>query len=655
MHSREGFLETILATPDDDAPRLVFSDWLEDHGDLARAEFIRAQCELATLSPRERGYRELAWRIEMLLGENRTRWIAELPGLDGVEWLDFERGFVSTVRVPEVKVLYRHDKAIAQAAPVFRIELTKLDESKNPRPEGAAPWVRILRMTGRGDLRTDEHDTILAGITGIELTQMHEYHDSRWLTRHASLPDLQTIRLQGSHTAGQAIASWAIDHGIELTRLEVGTRFVDYNSGYFEDPTMGSEGTVALANAASFSGLEALNLNRQRIGPQGFQAIVSSPRLDQLRELELRAAQTSDVSVLETSTGTPLVRLDLSLNQISERGARSLGQSKRLAQLERLDLDTCEINASGLEALTKARFWKTLRQLDLSRNPLGAAGAKVLAKAGEPAHLHTLTLVDCDLDAKAARTLAGISWLRKLLVLDLSGNPLEAAGVAHLAGLAGGSLRSLTLTGTGVDETTAANLAPLVPRLIQLDLSNNPLANAGLPALLQAGPAPDLMTLRLARCQVSLKGLNSLCAEGVCPHLHTLDLSGNTIGYKGVELLLRAPLLASVRELHLKGCNLDAETAELIAKCPALASCSVLNLRDNDLGEDGLLTLAQSKHLLGTTLQLSGNPWRFPEASRKILADRFGQYWYHFREEEEEEQDADEEFDDDLDDDDDEG
>ena len=42
------FLQSIIAAPDDDAPRLVYADWLEEHGgEPERAEFIRVQCELA--------------------------------------------------------------------------------------------------------------------------------------------------------------------------------------------------------------------------------------------------------------------------------------------------------------------------------------------------------------------------------------------------------------------------------------------------------------------------------------------------------------------------------------------------------------------------------------------------------------------------------
>src|SRR5215468_4094431 len=38
----------ILANPLDDTPRLVYADWLQEHGEEERAEFIRVQIELET-------------------------------------------------------------------------------------------------------------------------------------------------------------------------------------------------------------------------------------------------------------------------------------------------------------------------------------------------------------------------------------------------------------------------------------------------------------------------------------------------------------------------------------------------------------------------------------------------------------------------------
>src|SRR5829696_7436743 len=43
---REALLRAIIENPEDDAPRLVFADWLDEHGEPDRAEFIRLQIEL---------------------------------------------------------------------------------------------------------------------------------------------------------------------------------------------------------------------------------------------------------------------------------------------------------------------------------------------------------------------------------------------------------------------------------------------------------------------------------------------------------------------------------------------------------------------------------------------------------------------------------
>ena len=49
-------LAAVCANPEDDTPRLVYADWLEDHDLPERAEFIRVQCELARLACEVPGY-----------------------------------------------------------------------------------------------------------------------------------------------------------------------------------------------------------------------------------------------------------------------------------------------------------------------------------------------------------------------------------------------------------------------------------------------------------------------------------------------------------------------------------------------------------------------------------------------------------------------
>lgn len=47
MDTEEVFLKAVIADPDDDAPRLIFADWLDEQGQGERAEFIKLQVELA--------------------------------------------------------------------------------------------------------------------------------------------------------------------------------------------------------------------------------------------------------------------------------------------------------------------------------------------------------------------------------------------------------------------------------------------------------------------------------------------------------------------------------------------------------------------------------------------------------------------------------
>jgi uncharacterized protein (TIGR02996 family) len=56
LTSEADLLAGVLAAPDDDAPRLVYSDWLEEHGRPERAEFIRLQCLIASLPEQHRAF-----------------------------------------------------------------------------------------------------------------------------------------------------------------------------------------------------------------------------------------------------------------------------------------------------------------------------------------------------------------------------------------------------------------------------------------------------------------------------------------------------------------------------------------------------------------------------------------------------------------------
>src|SRR4051812_26638589 len=49
MSDREALYAAILAQPDEETPRLLYADWLEENGQPKAAQYIRAACELARL------------------------------------------------------------------------------------------------------------------------------------------------------------------------------------------------------------------------------------------------------------------------------------------------------------------------------------------------------------------------------------------------------------------------------------------------------------------------------------------------------------------------------------------------------------------------------------------------------------------------------
>jgi uncharacterized protein (TIGR02996 family) len=622
------FLMQILATPDDDAPRLVYADWLEEQGNLDRAQFIRAQCDVARLPAWHPRATEAAWEAEALLSKGGAKWRAELPALDGIEWADFERGFVTMVRVRDQKTLFTHAAAIAAAAPVTGIELTKLDEHRQHDPK-RVPWLQTLRLSGHVVNAYQFHvkGSILSAATALEINGLDRYDNLDWLARRDPGAPLERLEVHGNHVASSLITGHLIGHlpPDSLRRLDLGTDFVDYDSGYYQDPTLGVDGAELIA-ARGFHQLEVLDLDRQRVTQHGLASLLASaPRV---RQLEVRRCELTEISMFQAAEGDPILRLGLSRNELGDAGIRALIEAPRLASLESLELDTCELTAEAVIALAESPLWRTLRVLDLSRNALDVEGAVALADAPRPENLHTLLLADCDFGPDVVKLLADCPWLRQLAVLDLSSNEVGDE-VGHLADqLAGGSLKKLRLGKVGLDaRPLAKSLRPLWESLSHLDVSGNQLLDAGLLSIMSEQPSA-LYSLDLSATGAG-PALARL-ASAPLPRLHKLVLSGCAPTQAVLQDLLASPLMQTLGELDLSSCALTANEVLLIANSPAVAMLDRLNLRGNAFEEEAtFLALADSEHLRSVPrVELECNIWEFEEASRARLNERFGPAWH---------------------------
>src|SRR3954451_24109254 len=127
MNTEKALLGEILDRPDDDLPRLVYADWLDEHGDTDRADFIRTQVQLARMDPDDP--RRAAWegRARQLWGQHHGEWLAPFGA--------FRRGFAEHVRDSIPGYLARADRW-ARVAPVQRVDLYQ-EARARPNPSAA--------------------------------------------------------------------------------------------------------------------------------------------------------------------------------------------------------------------------------------------------------------------------------------------------------------------------------------------------------------------------------------------------------------------------------------------------------------------------------------------------------------------------------------
>jgi uncharacterized protein (TIGR02996 family) len=80
MSTSDAFLRAMIEDPEDDATRLVYADWLDEHGEPERAEFIRLSCRSGSPADEAKALRLLAPHFEEWAG--------------GLTYGRFHRGFV---------------------------------------------------------------------------------------------------------------------------------------------------------------------------------------------------------------------------------------------------------------------------------------------------------------------------------------------------------------------------------------------------------------------------------------------------------------------------------------------------------------------------------------------------------------------------------
>jgi uncharacterized protein (TIGR02996 family) len=291
MNEWQALMCAVCENPDDDAPRLVFADWLQEHGEEERAEFIRLQIKLARLPD---GLRDLTDLVRAgTLGDTRgAEWAAPLkefsPNSGGNWWYSFRRGFVEALD-STVPVLVGAGERLFRLAPIRALNF---QSEPDYAPLARGKWLMHLRA-----LR---------------------------LTAGAVDEFVPAPLLRSRHLAN-------------LTTLEVCG-----NDSY--EPLLGLSEVRALVGSKHLRTLEHLDLSGNCFNESNwtpFECFLARANFPQLRKLNLRCTILNDDGaelLADTPWVTQLRELDLSVNEIRERGLRAILASPYLANIERLDL-----------------------------------------------------------------------------------------------------------------------------------------------------------------------------------------------------------------------------------------------------------------------------------------------------------------------------
>jgi uncharacterized protein (TIGR02996 family) len=430
-------LRDICEHPEDDAPRLVYADWLEENTDGERGEFIRLQCRLASLAENDPERPRLR-ESEQHFAASAQRWLAELPSWvrplipKHGQLLDaFHRGFLARVGCTAKQWLKGAAKLVHQL-PVERLLLVRCtglvaDVARSPhlnRLQGFG-----IRPTGSVALGITARD--IGSLTAMNAPLLTYLDIGYGGSRDESIAELVKLPLLPRLTRLSVAGNGLTDASAPLISALSGLTSLDLSANAF-----GSGIAAALASSKSLSGLRTLDLAGNLLGVEGASHLAGAHSLPSLEELDLGGASTP-----------------------FDEGLRLLADSPLIEALRTLRLYWGRIGPEGIEALAATPRRTRLEHLDLLNDPIGDRGAMALARSPVAATLRTLNLRGTGIGPDGVTALASSPWLTNLETLWLGGYEAgEHGAIALLDSPHLGRLQRLSLGMTGLSEKIRGRL-----------------------------------------------------------------------------------------------------------------------------------------------------------------------------------------------------
>ncbi len=527
MSDEAALLAAIVANAEDDTPRLVYADWLDEHEAPIQAEFIRTQCRLASGSAADPNYPDLLERYAELVAQFRPMANATVlalpPGFvyqaDIRHGTDhFRRGFLHTAGA-EWTADYRDE----WGPPPTDAELDRVCEGLAPLVANTTVRHLVLdEMTPESLARVLVAPGAVA-LTGLTVQAADDTPDGgdALLRALAAAKSINRLEHLGPTWNATVAGLRALDARFDRLRS-------------FDFPSL--SGTAAeipaIARTRWFRNLRSasvVNMDRALQEP----LLAAFAQLPHLESLDLRFNHRTALKAFGIATGFPaLARLRCgSVNVGVAKLAR--GRFPRLAELVARG-----VRPDAFRTLLEAKWLSQLRVLDVFNGVLTDASAVALSQSAAAPHLRILRLKFTQFTKAGLMTIADGSRFPNLTTLDIRTRN--------------------TLVRPATMAQFAANLS--LPHVRHLSLGEWPLGDEGAKALAKNPALANVTRLMLDRCGIGESGFTALVRSPYLQQLVELDVGNNNL--KKAAALLDTAWLPRLAAFGLSGNPLTGPARE---------------------------------------------------------------------------------------------
>jgi uncharacterized protein (TIGR02996 family) len=356
-------LAAVLAAPDDDAPRLVYADWLLERGDV-RGELIRLDCRHAIVGDVSDEGRMLRKRIAQILQASAAAVMGEAAAYKPM----IHRGFVDVVSMT-ITAFARHGERLFSGAPIRELRIK--DPICGPDEPRKLAAIRALRL-----------------VRELSLTQtgFATYGPQLSLAPFAQCPHLERLRVLRLGRCGSSSEDWTeLLENLHAPALE--ELYLEWNltspAIYRALARNRSLGRLRLIDELATTQLETSDAGKKMAAALD-ELAAGRPSLESLRWRSLKDLGDDAVTTFFSATSKVSLReLELDRCPIQDAAIARIASSPRSARLERLSLHHTKVGLDGIRALLRSAHATRLSVLDLAWDEENMWTAEALNECAE--------------------------------------------------------------------------------------------------------------------------------------------------------------------------------------------------------------------------------------------------------------------------------